>query len=141
MQALNIGEAKLLAQGVDVALLAFGTMVAPAKKLAAELGYTVVNMRFVKPLDTKMIDSLASSHKLLITLEENTVAGGAGAGIAEYLSTTNSTTPIQIIGLPDEYVEHGDRNELLSYCGLDEAGIRAQIKAVVSAEDHLRQFG
>ncbi len=140
MQALNIGEAKQLAQGADVALLAFGTMVTPAKKLALELGYTVVNMRFVKPLDTKLIDSLASTHKLLITLEENAIAGGAGAGIAEYLSTTSSTTPVQIIGLPDEYIEHGDRNELLTQCGLDEAGIRSQIKAVVSAEDQLRQF-
>jgi len=141
MQALTIGEAQLLEQGSDVALLAFGTMVAPAIKLAAEFGYTVVNMRFVKPLDTKLIDSLASSHKLLITLEENAIAGGAGAAVAEYLSTTASSTPIQILGLPDEYVEHGDRNELLAHCGLDEAGIRAQIKAVVSAEDHLRQFG
>lgn len=141
MQALNIGEAEQLAQGADVALLAFGTMVTPAKKLALELGYTVVNMRFVKPLDTKLIDSLASSHKLLITLEENAIAGGAGAGVAEYLSTTSSTTPIQIIGLPDEYIEHGNRNELLTQCRLDEAGIRSQIKAVVSAEDQLRQFG
>ncbi len=141
MQALNIGEAKQISKGVDVALLAFGTMVEPAKKLAAEFGYSMVNMRFVKPLDTKLIDVLASSHKLLITLEENAVAGGAGAGVAEYLSTTTSTTPVQIIGLPDKYIEHGDRDELLAQCGLDEAGIRAQIKAVVSAEDHLRQFG
>jgi len=141
MQALNIGEAQLLSQGNDVALLAFGTMVTPAKKLAEEFGYTVVNMRFVKPLDTGLIDSLAQSHKLLITLEENTVAGGAGAGVAEYLSTTTSTTPIEIIGLPDEYVEHGNRDDLLAQCALDEAGIRTRIKAVVSAEDRLRQFG
>ena len=141
MQALNIGKAEQLSCGTDVALLAFGTMVAPAKKLATELGYTVVNMRFVKPLDTKLIDSLARSHKLLITLEENAIAGGAGAGVAEYLSTTTSTIAVQIIGLPDKYIEHGERDELLVQCRLDEAGIRTQIKAVVSAEDRLRQFG
>jgi len=141
MQALTIGKAEQLAQGNDVALLAFGTMVAPAKKLAAELGFTVVNMRFIKPLDTGLIDSLANSHRLLITLEENAIAGGAGAGVAEYLSTTACTTPVQIIGLPDEYVQHGDRNELLAHCGLDEPGIRKQITAFVSAENNLRQFG
>lgn len=141
MQALTIGEAKQLKQGEDVALLAFGTMVEPAMVLAEELGYTVVNMRFVKPLDTKLIDQLAATHKLIITLEENAIAGGAGAGVAEYLSTTDSLTPIKLIGLPDEYVEHGDRNELLAHCLLDEAGLRTQINAVVSAEDALRKFG
>jgi len=141
MQALNIGKALPLSTGKDVALLAFGTMVEPAKKLADEMGYTVVNMRFVKPLDTALIDTLTHDHRLLITLEENAIAGGAGAGVAEYLSTKNNVTPIHIIGLPDEFVDHGDRNELLEQCRLDEAGLRAQIEAVVSAEDALRQFG
>jgi len=141
MQALTIGKALTLSTGKDVALLAFGTMVEPAKKLADEMGYTVVNMRFVKPLDTALIDTLTHDHQLLITLEENAIAGGAGAGVAEYLSTKNNVTPIHIIGLPDEFVDHGDRNELLEQCRLDEAGLRAQIEAVVSAEDALRQFG
>jgi len=141
MHALTIGEADMLDEGADVALLAFGTMVSPAQTLAKELGYTVVNMRFVKPLDTAMIDSLAQSHKLLISIEENAIAGGAGAGIAEYLSTTNSTTPLHIIGLPDEFVEHGDRNELLAKCQLDTQGLREQIKAAVTADESLRQFG
>ena len=141
MQALNIGEALQLKQGQDVALLAFGTMVTPALAIAEALGYTVVNMRFVKPLDTKLIDTLAASHKLLITIEENAIAGGAGAGVAEYLSTTDSTTPIKLIGLPDEFVEHGDRDELLAHCQLDAAGLRTQISAMVSAEDASRKFG
>jgi len=141
MHALTIGAADMLDEGADVALLAFGTMVSPAQTLAKELGYTVVNMRFVKPLDTAMIDSLAQSHKLLISIEENAIAGGAGAGIAEYLSTTNSTTPLHIIGLPDEFVEHGDRNELLTKCQLDTQGLREQIKAAVTADESLRQFG
>jgi len=141
MQALNIGEAQQLKQGKDVALLAFGTMVAPAQAIAEELGYSVINMRFVKPLDTKLIDTLASTHKLLITIEENAIAGGAGAGVAEYLSSTNSVTPVKLIGLPDEYVEHGERNELLAHCQLDDAGLRVQINAVVNAEEALRKFG
>lgn len=140
MKAIPIGEALPLKQGTDVALLAFGTMVTPAQTLAKDLGYTVINMRFVKPLDTKLIDTLAATHKLLITIEENAIAGGAGAGVAEYLSTTNSTTPIKIIGLPDEFVEHGDRNELLAHCLLDEPGLRTQISAAVNAEQTLRQF-
>ncbi len=141
MQAITIGKALPLATGKDVALLAFGTMVEPAKKLAEEMGYTVVNMRFVKPLDTTLIDELSNDHRLLITIEENAIAGGAGAGVAEYLSTKNNVTPIHIIGLPDEFVDHGDRNELLEQCQLDEAGLRTQIQAVVSAEEALRQFG
>jgi len=141
MTALPIGEAEQLIKGKDVALLAFGTMVTPAQELARELGYSVVNMRFVKPLDTKLIDTLASSHKLLITIEENAIAGGAGAGVAEYLSTTNNMTPVKHIGLPDEFVEHGDRNELLAHCQLDEAGLRDQINTTVTAEDALRKFG
>ena len=140
MQALVVGEAMQLAQGKDVALLAFGTMVEPAVTIAQELGYTVVNMRFVKPLDTTLIDKLAASHQLLITLEENAIAGGAGAGVAEYLSTTISETPVKMIGLPDEFVEHGDRNELLAHCLLDEAGLRTQITAVVDAEEVLRKI-
>ena len=141
MQAIPVGEAVQLKHGKHVALLAFGTMLEPAQKLAEELGYSVVNMRFVKPLDTKLIDTLAATHKLLITIEENAVAGGAGAGVAEYLSTTDSVTPVKLIGLPDEFVEHGDRNELLAHCLLDEAGLRTQVTAAVSAEDALRKFG
>jgi len=140
MTALPVGEALLLKQGKDVALLAFGTMVTPAQTLAEELGYTIVNMRFVKPLDTKLIDKLAANHKMLITLEENAIAGGAGAGVAEYLSTTNCTTPVKIIGLPDEFIEHGERNELLAHCLLDEPGLRTQINNAVNSEDTLRKL-
>ncbi len=141
MQALTIGKACVIEDGAKVALLAFGTMVAPAQELAAELGFTAVNMRFIKPLDTELIDSLAQSHSLLISIEENAIAGGAGAGIAEYLISTGNTTPIRLIGLPDEFVEHGDRNELLTHCQLDKDGLLEQINAAVSADETLRQFG
>jgi len=140
LDTLPIGKAQTIQNGSDVALLAFGTMVTPAVKLAEEFGYTVVNMRFVKPLDTELIDDMAAKHKMLISIEENAIAGGAGAGIAEYLSTTDSTTPIHIIGLPDEFIEHGDRNELLASCQLDETGLREQISNAVNAEPNLRQL-
>ena len=140
-QLLVVGEADQRLAGKHVALLAFGTMVTAAESIGRQLGYTVINMRFVKPLDTATIDSLAASHELLITLEENAIAGGAGAGVAEYLNSTGSTTQIKHIGLPDRYVEHGERNELLAQCQLDEPGLLAQINAMVQQEESLSQFG
>ena len=139
MQAFEIGRAEVRHQGSRVALLAFGTMVDPAMEIGVKNNYTVVNMRFVKPLDTALIDSIAESHDLIITVEENAVAGGAGAGVMEYLSCASVTTPVRMIGLPDEYVDHGSREELLSYCKLDVAGITAQIEHYVEAQDKLRQ--
>jgi len=141
MQALPIGKAKLVHEGSRVALLAFGTMVTPATAIGEESGYTVVNMRFVKPLDTELIDSLAASHDLLVTLEENAVAGGAGAGVAEYLVEMGSTTPIKLVGLPDEFVDHGSREQLLEHCRLDEVGLRSQITTLVDNQPTLREVG
>jgi 1-deoxy-D-xylulose-5-phosphate synthase len=139
MTALPIGKAETIQEGSRVALLAFGTMVAPAISIGQQLGLTVVNMRFVKPLDTDLLESLAASHNLLITLEENAIPGGAGAGVLEYLSDSGNTTPIKIIGLPDEFVEHGSRDELLSYCKLDEAGLLDQVKMLIESNDSLRE--
>ena len=138
MSALPIGKAAVKCEGQSVALLAFGTMVAPAMILGEEMGFTVVNMRFVKPLDTELIDSLATSHDLIVTLEENAIPGGAGAGIAEYLASVGSNTSIRLVGLPDEFVEHGSREELLAYCKLDIDGLRDQISALVQADQTLR---
>ena len=140
MQALTIGQAEIRHQGRDVALLAFGTMVAPAQQLASQFNYTIINMRFVKPLDTALIEQLASSHNLLITIEENAIAGGAGAGVMEYLSSICSTISVHLIGLPDEYIEHGTREELLAQCQLDLDGLRRQIQAVVKAKDDLQRY-
>jgi 1-deoxy-D-xylulose-5-phosphate synthase len=141
MQALEVGKAQLRRKGRHVALLAFGTLVEPAWQLAEELDFTLVNMRFVKPLDTGMIDSITATHELIVTLEENAIPGGAGAGVVEYLSSSGSTTTVKLIGLPDEFVEHGSREELLSYCRLDLDGLRDQIKALVKAEPGLREVG
>lgn len=139
MTALPVGKADTVLEGNRVALLAFGTMVAPAISIGQQLGLTVVNMRFVKPLDTDLLDSLAASHNLLITLEENAIPGGAGAGVLEYLSDSGNATPVKIIGLPDEFVDHGSRDELLSYCKLDEAGLLGQIKLFIESDDSLRE--
>ncbi|ASJ76069.1 1-deoxy-D-xylulose-5-phosphate synthase [Granulosicoccus antarcticus] len=134
MTALPVGKAQLRREGKRVALLAFGTLVEPAQQLAEELDFTMVNMRFVKPLDTELLESIAQSHDLIITLEENSIAGGAGAGVLEYLSQVGATTAIKLIGLPDEFVEHGSREELLEYCRLDLAGLREQINVLVAAQ-------
>ena len=139
MQALDIGRAEVRHQGNRVALLAFGTMVAPAMDIGTKNNFTVVNMRFVKPLDTALLDTIAESHDLIITIEENAIAGGAGAGVREYLSFASVTTPVRLIGLPDEYVDHGSREELLSYCKLDVAGITEQVEHYIEAQDKLRQ--
>ncbi len=127
MTALPIGKARTLRTGSRVALLAFGTLVPPAAVLAEEYDCTLVNMRFVKPLDTALIDEIAAGHELIITLEENVVAGGAGAAVLEYLSTTGTLVSVKLVGLPDEYVDHGSREELLSYCGLDTDGLRGRL--------------
>jgi 1-deoxy-D-xylulose-5-phosphate synthase len=141
MQVLPIGKGEMRREGKRVALLAFGSMVHPAELLAAELDYTVVNMRFVKPLDTEMIDNIAASHELIVTLEENAIPGGAGAGVLEYLSSVGNSTPVRLVGLPDEFIDHGSREELLAYARLDVAGLREQINSVVKAEDKLRSYG
>ncbi|MFK7892823.1 MAG: 1-deoxy-D-xylulose-5-phosphate synthase [Granulosicoccus sp.] len=133
MSPLPVGKAVIRRDGSRVALLAFGTMLTPAVDIGEKLGLSVVNMRFVKPLDTNLIDALADSHDMLITLEENVVAGGAGAGVVEHLSETGSSVPVRLIGLPDEFVEHGSRDELLAYCKLDHAGLQKQIEAMLES--------
>jgi len=141
MTALPIGEARVTHEGSSVALLAFGTMVTPATLIGTESNYTVVNMRFVKPLDTRLIDNIAATHDLIITIEENAIPGGAGAGIAEYLLESGITASVKIIGLPDEFVDHGSREELLQHCQLNEAGLRQQIGAHIDAQGKLRDVG
>lgn len=132
MTALPIGKAEIKREGKRIALLAFGTMVKPAEEVGATLDCTVVNMRFVKPLDTALIETLAQTHDLLITVEENAIPGGAGAGILEHLTSVGANADVKLIGLPDEFVDHGSREELLAECRLDQDGLRAQIDALIS---------
>ena len=127
MRALPIGQAEIRRQGNGLALLAFGSMVAVAEEVAERLDATVINMRFVKPLDATLVARMAAEHRGLITLEENVIAGGAGSAVSECLAARDITIPVRHIGLPDRFVEQGERGELLAECGLDAAGILRQL--------------
>jgi 1-deoxy-D-xylulose-5-phosphate synthase len=134
MTALPIGKAEIKRQGKGVAILAFGSMVTPAREVGEKLGATVVNMRFVKPLDESLVMELASTHDTLVTVEENVIAGGAGAAVNEFLSAQQCLLPILNLGLPDAFVEHGSREELLAQCGLDAPGIEASIQGFLARQ-------
>ncbi|MBE1160488.1 1-deoxy-D-xylulose-5-phosphate synthase [Dyella acidiphila] len=129
LDTLPIGKAELRRRGHGLAILSFGAMLAPATEIADELGATLVNMRFVKPLDETLLLELAKEHGGFVTLEDNAVAGGAGSGVAECLAAHGVTLPILHLGLPDTYLEHGTREEVLSEAGLDLPGIRKAILA------------
>jgi 1-deoxy-D-xylulose-5-phosphate synthase len=129
MQALEIGKAEVRKKGQRIALLGFGCMVQPAMEIADSLEATVVNMRFVKPLDEQLLIQIADSHDILVTLEDNVVAGGAGSAVNEFLQSRQINTPILNIGLPDAFIEHGSREECLSDAGLDKEGIHKTIAA------------
>jgi 1-deoxy-D-xylulose-5-phosphate synthase len=126
MAALPIGKGEVRHQGSRIAILAWGSMVAPAMEAGKQLGATVINMRFVKPIDTELVLELAKSHEVLITVEENVLAGGAGSAVNDFLQAQHILMPVLNIGLPDSFVEQGTREELLALCGLDAKGILAQ---------------
>ena len=127
LDTLPIGKAQLRRQGTRIALLAFGAIVPAAEQVGEALGLTVVNMRFIKPLDRALILELANTHEGFITLEDNVVAGGAGAGVAELLAAEGSVMPILHLGLPDAFQHHASREDLLAEAGLDAAGIRTAL--------------
>ena len=128
MSAMPIGKGHIRRQGAGkVAILAFGSMVTPALTAAEQFDATVADMRFVKPLDAALVRELAASHDLLVTVEENVIMGGAGSACLEALSAAGIAIETLQLGLPDDYVEHGDPALLLSGCGLDAAGIASSI--------------
>ena len=127
LTALPIGKAELRRRGHGIALLAFGCTLAPAETVGAELDASVVNMRFVKPLDESLMLELARSHDALVTLEDNVIAGGAGSAVAELLAANGIELPILQLGLPDAFLEHATREQLLEESGLDAGGIRRAI--------------
>src|SRR5690554_2182480 len=134
LEPLEIGKAELRREssaepGRRVALLAFGSLNGPAVDVAEALDATHLNMRSVKPLDRAAILAAAADHDLLVTLEENVVAGGAGSGVNELLAAEGVQIALLNLGLPDVFVEHGKPDELLTECGLDAAGIEASIRA------------
>ena len=128
LTTIELGKGEIKRQGTQVAILAFGTMLAPALQAAEELNATVANMRFIKPLDAKLVAQLAASHDLLVTVEEGCVMGGAGSAVAEALAAAGIVKPLLHLGLPDKFIDHGDAQQLLAQCGLDGAGIAASIR-------------
>jgi 1-deoxy-D-xylulose-5-phosphate synthase len=129
MTALPVGKAQLRREGHSgLALLAFGAMVPAAEALAAELDATVVNMRFVKPLDVGCVLDVARRHAAIVTIEDNAVAGGAGDAVLECLQQHSVSIPCLTLGIPDRFIEHGSREENLAEAGLDLPGMRAAIR-------------
>jgi 1-deoxy-D-xylulose-5-phosphate synthase len=128
LDTLEIGKAEIRHQGGRIAILAWGSMVTPGLEAGKQLGATVVNMRFIKPIDEDMILAIAKTHDVLVTIEENVLAGGAGSAVNEFLQAQRILMPVLNIALPDAYVEQGTREELLTECGLDTHGIVANIE-------------
>jgi 1-deoxy-D-xylulose-5-phosphate synthase len=129
LDTLPIGKAELRRRGRRIAILSFGALLPAAEAAAAELDASIVNMRFVRPLDRELILDLARSHEAFVTLEDNAVLGGAGSAVAELLQAEGQLLPVLHLGLPDEYLEHASREQLLAEVGLDAAGIVARIRA------------
>ena len=127
LDTVPIGKAQLRRSGARIALLAFGATVPAAEQVGAELGLTVVNMRFIKPLDRELLLELARTHEGLVTIEDNVVAGGAGSGVGELLNAEGVLMPLLQLGLPDAFQHHASREDLLAEAGIDAAGIRAAV--------------
>ncbi|MDH4215878.1 MAG: 1-deoxy-D-xylulose-5-phosphate synthase [Gallionella sp.] len=128
MTVLPLGKGELRREGKRVAILSFGTMLAPALAAAKKLDATVANMRFVKPLDAELVLRLAREHELLVTVEENVVQGGAGSAVAECLQQHGVAVPLLQLGLPDTFIEQGEHAQLLAACGLSAKGLIASIE-------------
>ncbi len=125
------GKAKVLRTGKKVAILAFGAMVARCESIAQEIDATLVNMRFVKPLDDALLQKLGRDHDIFITVEENALMGGAGSAVNECVVQHAIDVQLHNIGLPDVFVQHGSRDEILSDAGLSEERISKQIKTIL----------
>jgi len=130
MSALPLGKGEVRRQGKRVAILAFGAMVNPALEAGEALDATVVNMRFVKPIDSDLIKNISATHELIVTVEEHQVMGGAGSAVCEELTRLNAKNRVLLLGLPDRFIDHGDPAKLLASVGLDGDGILKSIQAV-----------
>lgn len=128
MESLPIGKGLCVREGRDIAILCFGTLLSEAIQAGNNLNASVYDMRWIKPLDTQLIESLSNTHKLITTVEENALAGGAGSSIAEYLNNKGICIPIMHLGLPDLFIDQGKREKILSAIHLDAEGITQSIK-------------
>ncbi|MEE1540283.1 MAG: 1-deoxy-D-xylulose-5-phosphate synthase, partial [Arenicellales bacterium] len=141
MTAIPIGKGEIVRRGERVAILVFGTLLIPALDAAKRLNATVANMRFVKPLDEDLVKQLAKSHDLIVTLEENVVAGGAGSGVNELFAASDpqqNRPRLLNLGIPDRFLDHGSQSEVLADCGLDPEGI---YKSIHYSINHLAPSG
>jgi 1-deoxy-D-xylulose-5-phosphate synthase len=128
MTALAVGRAQVRREGrCGLAILVFGTLIESARKIAERLDATLVNMRFVKPLDEKLVLTMAARHLAIITIEENAIIGGAGAGVGELLADHGVQIPLLHLGIPDRFIDHGSRDTCLAAAGLDLAGLSASV--------------
>lgn len=134
MNAIEIGTGEIVRRGRQVALLAWGNVVDAAVRAAEELGATCANMRFVKPLDENLVTRLAAGHELLVTIEENVVAGGAGSAVNEFLASAGIDTRVINLALPDRFVDHGSQAQQLAECGLDVNGIVRAVRRIEPAK-------
>jgi 1-deoxy-D-xylulose-5-phosphate synthase len=144
MTALPIGQAQLRREGRSgLAILAFGALVDSAQKIAERLDATIVNMRFVKPLDEKLVVSIAARHRAIITIEENAISGGAGSAVGELLASAGLPLPMLHIGIPDRFIEHGTRDTCLARAGLDLAGLTTQVEQwwALQGQERIRSVG
>jgi 1-deoxy-D-xylulose-5-phosphate synthase len=121
-------------QGKNIAILVFGTLLPAALKAAEALNLTVADMRFVKPLDVALVLQLAATHAGLVTLEEGAIMGGAGSAVAEALAAAAVVCPLLQLGLPDQFIDHGEQGALLASVGLDAVGIEGSIRARFGAQ-------
>ena len=134
--AFELGRSVLLSEGEsDILFIGYGNGVGRAQKTAAlmEKKPAILDLRFVKPLDEALLRELAGSHELLVTVEENSIMGGAGSAVAEFLAAEGVLRPILHLGLPDYYVEHAKPSEMLAECGLDAAGIEVAVRKRLAA--------
>ncbi len=131
-ETIEVGKAKVIQHGTKIALLSFGTLLSEAKKSADKLGATLVDMRFVKPFDEKLLEELNGSHDVLVTIEDNAIAGGAGSGVNEYLLQKGKAVKILNIGIPDQYIKHGTQEEMHHEHGLDSQGIIDKVRDFTS---------
>lgn len=134
LEALEVGRGELRRQGKRVAILSFGALLGNALAAAEQLDATVANMRFIKPLDTELLEQLAAGHELLVTLEDNAIDGGAGSAVSQWLCEQPHPMPVLHLGLPDTFLEHGSREQLLVEAGLDTDGIIRAIAAVLGKQ-------
>ena len=128
LETVKIGKAVIRREGRSVAILAFGSMVSIALESGNSINASVIDMRFVKPIDEDLIGDMAATHQLIVTIEENSIMGGAGSAINEYLLLSNYQIPILNLGLPDKFLEHGKVPEILADIALDSASVTEAIK-------------